>query len=433
MTEPLSGKKVQLFRGDAAGVLKRFPDAYFDAMVTDPPAGISFMGKTWDRDHGGRDGWVEAFAATFRECFRVLKPGAHALVWAIPRTSHWTATALEDAGFEVRDVVVHLFGTGFPKSLDVSKAIDKAAGAERKVVGRRTTPWKVKNEGAACIAIGEDGEYRSVDVTASATEEAKQWNGWGTALKPASEHWILVRKPLEGTVAINVLEHGTGALNIDKCRTETEPRSTGTVNPHAKSGVHSAYGKDNRTDRQQRYDANKPSGRWPANVVHDGSDEVLEKFPTSKDGVAVGQNASAGNVFGGGKGLISQEKGTERRGFGSQGSAARFFYCAKASKREREEGLPEGEKNQHPTVKSVALMRWLCRLVTPSDGLLLDPFVGSGSTLVAAVRERFRAVGIEREAEYVKLAAARVGHALKDMEDKPVVERSLEDEDESGN
>ena len=263
---------ITLIQGDCLEELAKLAPESVDAVVTDPPAGISFMGHDWDGDKGGRDGWVGWLTRVMRECLRVLKPGGHSLVWALPRTSHWTATAVEDAGFEIRDVVTHLFGTGFPKSLDVGKAIDKQLGAEREVIGPNPNgrPNMVRVE-ASVLQPRVDAP-----LTAPATPEAKQWQGWGTALKPAGEHWILARKPLVGTVAANVLQFGTGGINVEGCRTDTQPRLTGTVNPHAISGTGNAYGQDLRTDRQQRYDANPPSGRWPANVVLSGDavDEV---------------------------------------------------------------------------------------------------------------------------------------------------------------
>ncbi|KKN01834.1 hypothetical protein LCGC14_1123700 [marine sediment metagenome] len=492
----------QIIEGDALEVLRELPAASVDSMVTDPPAGISFMGKTWDHDHGGRDGWVEAFGAIFAESLRVLKPGAHALVWAIPRTSHWTATALEDAGFEIRDVVVHLFGTGFPKSLDVSKAIDKAARRdyvraavalgveipgnslhdwtkaehspsnawwekfkaalpredwrriEREVVGRRTTGI---GTGAGPTPIMGDVENR--DITAPATEAARQWEGYGTSLKPAAEHWILCRKPLIGTVAANVLEHGTGGLNIDGCR----------VAGSAGSGV---WGSSNSTCQDGRtfnaspegeeYQSEKHvSGRWPANVVlsHDsrcvlvgektaGSGERRAAAPGAKPfDTAKGWNthamtrdgASAPENYGletipayqcvescpvrmldeqSGE-LSSGERSPEhtKRTPGqnwrmpggpcapSRGSASRFFYCSKPSTAERNIGQTD---NRHPTVKAAELMAYFCRLVTPPGGTVLDPFAGSGSTGIGALREGFNFVGIEREAESAELARARI-------------------------
>jgi len=338
-----------------------FEDGRFDSMVTDPPAGIGFMDKQWDKDKGGRDAWVEDMAATYRECLRVLKPGAHGLVWALPRTSHWTATALENAGFEIRDVVMHLFGTGFPKSLDVSKAVDKAAGAERRDVLEDKPP--VKNNAVLGRGLGVGiVERRPV------TDEAKQWDGWGTALKPAAEHWILVRKPLIGTVAANVLEHGTGGINVDGCRVGTDDDTSRTCNG---TGISSSF---DMASKGKRTNGGHDLGRWPPHVVLD-------------DGAAA-----------------------------MLGDSSRFFprfrYQAKPSTKEKSAGLAAlgSARNPHPTVKPIELMRWLCRLITPPGGTVLDPFAGSGTTGCAAVLEGFDFVGIEQSEEYAEVARARIKH-----------------------
>ena len=391
------GDTVSLYLGDCVEVLRSLPDASVDAIVTDPPAGIAFMGKSWDTDKGGRDAWIAWLAEVAAECLRVVKPGGHALVWALPRTSHWTGMAWENAGWEPRDKIVHLFGSGFPKSLNVSKAIDRAAGAEREVVGEYPVTRDLTRHGRtgdeAISPVAVTGTI--VNITAPATADAKAWEGWGTALKPAAEDWWLMRKPLDGTVAGNVLKHGTGALNIDGARVAGEP-----------------WVRDNTRGKAKQYDgwgmkpivkSNETGGRWPANVMHDGSPEVVDRL----------------------------------------GEASRFFYCAKASRTDREEGcehLPtrsgaeavdreEGSagtqspragagrtagtvRNHHPTVKNVELMRYLCRLITPPGGTVLDPFTGSGSTGKGAVLESFAFVGIERESDYLQIAAARIAAAV---------------------
>ena len=299
-------------------------DNSVDSIVTDPPYGLSFMGRKWDYDVPSVDIWVE--------CLRVLKPGGHLLAFAGTRTQHRMAVNIEDAGFEIRDMIAWVYGSGFPKSQNVGKAIDKAAGAERKVVGTASGArnGNGKNNDYGAYGSAADGTF---EVTAPATPEAQQWDGWGTALKPALEPVTVARKPFKGTVANNVLEHGTGAINIDECR------------------------------------VGNSNGRWPANLIHDGSEEVTELFPQAK---------------------------------GFSGSAARFFYCAKANKKDREDG------NSHPTVKPTDLMAYLCRLVTPPEGIVLDPFMGSGSTGKAAMREGFSFIGIERDPEYYAIAEGRV-------------------------
>jgi len=410
-----------LYGADCLDVLRFMPDNSVDSIVTDPPAGISFMGKDWDKDKGGRDAWVAWMQEIAVECLRVVKPGGHALVWALPRTSHWTGMAWENAGWEPRDKIVHLFGSGFPKSHSVGKAIDKAAGAERPIIGHQRLGGN-----AAQSTAEKGGTYASntnsvgvkpidVPITAAATPDAAAWEGWGTALKPASEDWWLLRKPLEGTVAGCVLKHGTGALHIDACRV---PYEAAEVNfdrkqrqQNSEGAIEGAFGAASLIGTE--IDTYKEAGRWPANVTHDQSDEVVSAFPRE-----------------------------------TKGSTARFFYGAKASVKDREEGLEalpdqvlaysngaqatinDGEdeytggsqniglnkikkrKNPHPTVKSTELMQYLTRLITPVGGVCLDPFMGSGSTGKACALEGFRFVGIEQEPSYLPVAEARIKYAL---------------------
>ena len=444
-----------LYGADCLDVLRFMPDNSVDSIVTDPPAGISFMGKDWDKDKGGRDAWVAWMQEIAVECLRVVKPGGHALVWALPRTSHWTGTAWENAGWEPRDKIVHLFGSGFPKSHSVGKAIDKAAGAERPVIGHQRLGGN-----AAQSTAEKGGTYASntnsvgvkpieVPITVASTPEAAQWEGWGTALKPASEDWWLLRKPLEGTVAKCVLKYGTGALHIDACRV---PYESGEVNfdrkqrqQNSEGAIEGAFGAASLIGTE--IDTYKEAGRWPANVTHDGSDEVLAGFPDAGNnwkknyGEEYKGRQYAGGTFGGGGYLGGFT-------YADSGSAARFFYCAKASTTDREEGLedlPEqmlaysngaqatindGEdeytggsqniglnkikkrKNPHPTVKNTELMRYLTRLITPAGGVCLDPFMGSGSTGKACALEGFRFVGIEQEPSYLPVAEARIKYAL---------------------
>ena len=412
----------QLHHGDCLEVLRSMPDCSVDSIVTDPPYGLSFMGKKWDYDVPSVEVWVE--------CLRVLKPGGHLLAFAGTRTQHRMAVRIEDAGFEIRDMIAWVYGSGFPKSLDVSKAIDKNNGevgrllrftewmrttgltskqideatgtnmgghyltaksqpaiptrrlwaklrplcnhvpewvdelverieAEREVVGKHKTDMG----GLGGERLGQAGG----NITAPATDAAKQWEGWGTALKPALEPITVARKPLVGTVAENVLQYGTGAINVDGGRVE--------------------------------------GGRWPANFIHDGSEEATDLLKDS----------------------------------------ARFFYCAKASKADRDAGLdgshskqmdesrkqgnPGGDNprnrgvqertNFHPTVKPTDLMRYLCRLVTPPNGIVLDPFNGSGSTGCAAVLEGFQYIGIEREAEYIAISEKRIQARSKQVQEQP--------------
>jgi site-specific DNA-methyltransferase (adenine-specific) len=378
-----------LHLGDCLDVLRTLPDCSVDAVVTDPPYGLSFMGKRWDYDVPTTEVWAE--------CLRVLKPGGHLLAFAGTRTQHRMAVRIEDAGFEIRDMIAWVYGSGFPKSLDVSKAIDRAAGAEREVIGRAMRPDGTTREtvggreSTPFVANAVDGD---AFITAPATPEAQQWDGWGTALKPALEPITMARKPLEGTVAANVLAHGTGGLNVDGCRVGL--REARQLNRAGSIG----YG----GSEPQGIVEDGGMGRWPANLIHDGSDEVVGLFPQVKAGVAVNRNRSSeyipNEVYG--KGWKHSGKD---EGYADTGSAARFFYTAKASKDDRDGG------NTHPTVKPTDLMRYLCRLVTPPGGVVLDPFMGSGSTGKAAMLEGFGFIGIEREAQYHAIAERRIHQA----------------------
>lgn len=344
---------VTLLHADCLDVLKTLADNSVDAVVTDPPYGLLFMGNKWDYDVPS--------AAIWAECLRVMKPGGHLLAFSGTRTQHRMAVRIEDAGFEIRDMIAWVYGTGFPKSHNL------------------------------------EGD----------------WSGWGTALKPALEPITVARKPLIGTIAENVAAHGTGALNIDACRVKMAKTVYGE---YSGSVVPSSA-----------------LGRWPANLIHDGSEEVASLFPFSKAGVEK-QPRGTGGIW---SGESNTPCGPQ---YGDSGSAARFFYSAKASKSERDAGcesLPKknagtmvkrtegtveikspgagagrtsGAKNHHPTVKPIALMQYLCKLVTPPNGTVLDPFMGSGTTGCAAVLDGFSFIGVEREADYVEIAKARVAH-----------------------
>lgn len=433
-----------LHHGDCLAILKTMPDNSVDSIVTDPPYGLGkepdalamlkdwmttghhdvrgkgFMGKDWD-----------AFVpqpAVWRECLRVLKPGGHLLSFAGTRTQDLVCLGLRLAGFEIRDMLAWVYGSGFPKSLDVSKALDKMAGAEREVVGQKDVGPDMRGGNF------KTSEGRMVaDITAPATEAAHQWQGWGTALKPALEPITLARKPLAGNVASTVLEWGTGALNIEGCRVGNDMvkicnyKSTGPQGCITHTGVAGHSG--------QEYEERTSQGRFPANFIHDGSDDVLDLFPVTKSG-----NISPHHIRstdGGNGNTHGKMAGVLGASFGDQGSAARFFYCAKASKADRDEGcesLPpkewraegacipergnrpfEPSRNNHPTVKPASLMRYLCRLITPAGGLVLDPYMGSGSTGKAAMLEGFRFAGIEQDAGYLEIARARISHAEQTM------------------
>lgn len=386
---------IELHLGDCIATMRGMPAESVDSIVTDPPYELGFMGKTWDASG------IAYNVEMWREALRVLKPGGHLLAFSGSRTYHRMVVAIEDAGFEVRDQILWVYGSGFPKSLDVSKAIDKAAGAEREVVGERTFFGKAaqdwKDKGGDNFNVGgpsSAGLTKTVGITAPATDAARQWQGWGTALKPAHEPICVARKPLVGTVAANVLQHGTGAINVDACRVEGADAPEG----RSRHGGGLMQGSSYQMPDSVSY---MPAGRWPANLIHDGSDEVLAAFeefgPVGSNSATPGPKSGA--VFG------AWGEKTPSYGGGRTGNAARFFYCAKASKSDR------GEGNNHPTVKPTDLMRYLCRLVTPPGGLVLDPFTGSGSTGKAAVLEGFRFVGCELSPEYLAIARARIEHA----------------------
>ena len=487
--------------GDNQLILPTLPDNSVDSIVTDPPYELGFMGKTWDATG------IAYNVEMWRECLRVLKPGGHLLAFSGSRTYHRMAVAIEDAGFQIRDQIMWVYGSGFPKSLNISKAIDKMDAKDEQQARRfRFTAW-VRSTGVTARQIDEatqtmmgshytthptqpsvmtrehleacrhllgdipnwvevECDIRSVEsknfasrevtgikklpdakvvrlgfvgdrfnqnalsvkdvpTTIPATAEAEVWDGWGTALKPAHEPIVLARKPLDGTVANNVLTHGVGGINIDGCRVGERE-----VSQSRGAKVTSAvYGKINVASLDDAYP--EGLGRFPANFIHDGSDEVLELFPDTKGGTwNTTKGARHFNNDGEPTGYATSKQDS------STGSAARFFYCAKANKKDRNEGLdgfePKREAdrivddgvggdnprnrsntaklNHHPTVKPTDLMRYLCRLVTPPNGVVLDPFTGSGSTGKAALLEGFNFIGIEQSPEYAAIAQARIEH-----------------------
>ena len=434
--------------GDNLPILKTLPDNSVDAIVTDPPAGIGFMQRDWDSNKGGRNKWIEWMAEVAAECLRVIKPGGHALVWALPRTSHWTATAWENAGWEPRDRICHIFGSGFPKSANISKQIDRMAGAEREVI-------RFERHGKTALGVMNDDTWQAqelVPYTAPATDAAKQWDGWGTALKPAVEDYWLFRKPIEKglNIAQNVLKWGTGGLNIDGCRVGTD--TVKVVGP-ADGGRKFARKYDHNGANLPNVTLSEHNGRFPANLIHDGSDEVVRLFPVTGPSKAAARGGTNPNPMDWGN---SRSDGTLIKGHDDQGgSASRFFYCAKPGKRERDAGLEELEakqkvfngqsghsaglapgsvedkfttapaKNFHVTVKAIKLMTYLCRLITPPDGLILDPFTGSGSTGCAAMLEGFRFIGMEQSPEYAEIAQKRIEYWHNKAQEPPPPDRQL--------
>jgi site-specific DNA-methyltransferase (adenine-specific) len=362
-----------------------------ESIVTDPPYELGFMGKSWDSTG------IAFQKETWELAFQLLKPGGHLLAFGGSRTYHRMAVAIEDAGFEIRDQIMWLYGSGFPKSLNIGKAIDKKLGAKRKVVGQNQHPTSKDRTGKKSPYQAEDSH---LDASFDITKGNSEWEGWGTALKPAHEPIVMARKPIEGTVAENVLKHGTGGINIDECRVGTNEE----LGREQKEGpMPPKYG-FNGNSMGNKFQEGNPQGRFPANVIHDGSEEVLEGFPTTS------KSAGGGGMRGRGGQIYGEYKGKEYAkiiGFGDEGSAARFFYCAKVSRTERNRGS-EITKNNHPTVKPLELMKYLCRLVTPKGGTVFDPFMGSGSTGMAAKEEEFDFIGIEKEQEYFEIAEQRI-------------------------
>lgn len=454
-------KSYKLIYGDCYEKLKNIDDNSIDAMVCDPPAGISFMGMEFDSDKGGRDQWIAWLEAIMNECFRTMKPGSHAFVWALPRTSHWTATAIENAGFEIRDIVVHLFGSGFPKSANVSKMIDSSFGFTQEVIEEK-------------------------NLKAPVTDEAKQWEGFGTALKPSSENWILARKPIsEKTVAANVLKHGTGALNITESRVGNNSKKW----QEPRGGVW-------KTDAKKKSKLiNTNFGRWPANTVFSHNEDCKLIGTKEEDGYKINKYVEGHPPFNSNSGIDYDSKETGKQtveiyecsegcpvkllneqsgkgkspksrdrtpdgpaqstwalgrtggtqvGHNDSGGASRFFktfhpfkYMAKPAKREkdtgvekmtdklggsyqfRQDGSLDGKipikKNSHPTVKGIELMEYLIKLITPPNGIVLDPFMGSCSTGIAAIKAGFKFIGIEKERRYFMISKKRIMKAKPDI------------------
>lgn len=374
--------------GDCIEQMALMPDNSVDSIVTDPPYELGFMGKKWDSTG------IAYNVAVWEQALRVLKPGGHLIAFSGSRTYHRMAVAIEDAGFEIRDQVMWIYGSGFPKSMNVAKQFDKLAGVKGEIIGQKTgkgySSQQEKNldHGFREYKNGLPYEHADLNEYALASPEAKQWDGWGTALKPAHEPMVLARKPLIGTVADNVLTHGTGALNIDASRIVTNDLLARPIN-EANNEIYGKY-KNFGNDKE-------PQGRWPANLIHDGIESDW----------------------------------------------AKYFYCPKASKRDRNEGLddldekqrdetrkegnPGGDnprnrglsqvKNHHPTVKPTELMRYLIKLITQPNGIVLDPFMGSGSTGKAAMLDGFSFIGIEQDADYLNIAEHRIKYVLQDKQE----------------
>ena len=424
---------MKIIHGDCLEELKRLEDNSVDAVITDPPYGLSntkpvqvaeilgrwvngdvshvpekrggFMGKDWDS-------FVPP-PAVWAECLRVLKPGGHMAVFAGSRTQDLMGLSIRLAGFEIRDTLGWVYGSGFPKSMDISKAIDKAAGAEREVVGRSASKSGISRKGHNHYVVG-GGRAKTVNITAPATPEAKRWNGWGTALKPAIEPIILARKPLVGTVANNVLAHGVGGLNIDACRvgmSDADREAAKVPQPVQHNDGRAVYQMGTGEGRNGATFEPAPAGRFPANVLLDehAAKEMDEQSGVLKTGAWNGKRSTPKTdaVYG------YREGGNESGRPADSGGASRFFpvfkYQAKAPKKERPVIVREdGTKIQHPTVKPLKLMEWLVTLITPEGGTILDPFAGTGTTLQAAVNKGFNPIGIEADEDYIQLINQRM-------------------------
>ena len=462
-----------LLNGDCIEQMQKLKDEgkQIDSVVTDPPYHLTsiverygkdgsapakdkdglyqrqargFMGKEWD------GGDIAFRTDTWKLAYDLLKPGGYLLAFSASRNYHRMAVAIEDAGFEIRDQIMWIYGSGFPKSLNVGKAIDKKQGNQRKVIGTKgLNSYKTKEQHEVYSNLREDFDKVN-ELTEPFSEEAKQWEGWGTALKPAHEPIVMARKPLEGTNIDNVLKYGTGAINIDGCRVQGDDtggeRKITTRKSRDENNVWTDENSGMKQEENHFADAD-PKGRYPANVMHDGSDVVQDIFPKTTS-TKVSRERKAGSEFGQNSGWNKHNNRDSglMPAYGDEGSASRYFYCPKVSKEERNRGLEsfatkkmgmsggaqkyshrgllehnrynKGQdiglnrvierKNTHPTVKPQELMKYLCRLVTPKGGVVLDPFMGSGSTGMAAKDEGFDFIGIEKEKEYFEIAEARI-------------------------
>jgi DNA modification methylase len=388
----------KIYNMDCLEGMKLLDDNSIDNIVTDPPYELGFMGKKWDNTG------IAYNIELWKECLRILKPGGHLLAFGGTRTYHRMACAIEDAGFEIRDCIQWLYGSGFPKSHNISKAIDKKAGAKRDIIGvgkgAGKNPKGFKFDDKSQSGGHLKSEY---NLTAHSTPEAQQWDGWGTALKPANEPIVLARKPLsEKTVAENVLKWGTGGINIDGCRIGTEEIKT--YGKRKGQGVSLEWSK---YTSPEGYEGETHQGRFPTNVILDEEagkllDEQSGKSLSKKSMRGVGYTDS--NIYGSG----DKDFDTER-GYNDSGGASRFFYIAKASKKER------GEGNNHPTVKPVSLIKYLVTLVTPPDGVCLDPFMGSGTTAIACINTNRFFIGFELDKDYCDIANKRIEEHAKQM------------------
>ena len=437
-----------LYLGDMAEVLDSLKPNSIDAIVCDPPYELGFMGKDWD------NAGISYRKQTWEKCLRVLKPGGYLLAFGGSRTFHRIACAIEDANFEVRDTIMWLYSSGFPKSMNISKGIEakeqygKAGTRQKRKIeqssdGKEYTVKQTNNGAMGEIYEATRKEYEPK------SELAKQWSGWGTCLKPAFEPIIVARKPFNGSLVDNVIKYGVGGMNIDECRVGDEQRTQFSGRSQVKTTVYSEFPQDNA-----HYE--EVCGRFPANVIHDGSEEVCAGFPDSGQGNGKKPYNYAGKEYNNkDTSMFNGDKPQAPSNYNDSGSAARYFYCAKASKKDRDEGLDDFEgkkagammaniadkmqlgaaslngtpkeiqpkKNMHPTVKPTKLMQYLVRLVTPKGGTVLDPFMGSGSTGKAVMYENkernanYKFIGVDVTEEYFPIAQARIEFVRKAKND----------------
>jgi site-specific DNA-methyltransferase (adenine-specific) len=421
----------KIIHGNNLDVLLTLEDNSVDSIITDPPYELGFMGKKWDSSG------IAYSVELWQQCLRVLKPGGHLLAFSGSRTYHRMVVSIEDAGFEIRDMISWISNKTFPKSLNIGKAIDKAAGVQLKIIGKLKNPAKNK-VGGNSLNMSAKGMPQFALETAPATPEAQKWEGWGTALKPTVEPVVMARKPLEGTVAANVLKWGTGGLNIDGSRigmtAEDEKKSFNNCKPQGYEAKENIYDIGNKVIATEQ----NTQGRWPANVI---LDEYAAKIVDEQSGQLKGgtwnNTAGARHFENQGKPTKYETKATDK----TAGGASRFFFVARASKKDKNEGLedlqtkatntragdvnaimnPNGtlpRQNFHPTVKPTTLMEYLIKLVTPPGGTVLDPFAGSGSTGKAAILNGFDFIGIELTAEYLPIINGRLEHAEKERKKK---------------
>jgi site-specific DNA-methyltransferase (adenine-specific) len=402
--DPIILENCILYSEDNLDVFRNMDSNSIDSCVTDPPYGLKFMNKKWDYNVPSVELW--------KEVLRVMKPGSHLLAFGGTRTYHRLVVNIEDAGFQIRDTICWHYGSGFPKSMNISKAIDKKFGLEREIVGFDEDKFKKMANSPPCNpSKGFNNNSMTAEkgcqITQPSSSEAKDWEGWGTALKPATELIVLARKPIDGTIAENILEYGVGGINIDECRVEfvenDDNRIYNNYSHNAKAGLENGFKKNNKDgDKIELY---KNLGRWPANIIHDGSEEVLKNFPNNNLGCKphlISQNSKYN-----GWGSINKKNIIFGYDDKNNKSAARFFYCAKTSKKER------GEGNTHPTVKPISLMKYLIKLITPKNKIVLDPFMGSGSTGLACIEEECDFIGMEKDRKSFSISCVRISDWLK--------------------